>query len=56
MKLFCCTNFENARKTGTDNEGYGKLIHRIGEKYFIGVDLESIVYCPWCGYEIEEVE
>ena len=56
MKIFCCYLFDNARKSGTDNEGHGKLIHRFNGKYFIGCDLQPMVYCPWCGFEIEEIE
>lgn len=57
MKIFCCINFEKARKKGSDSDGLGKLISRHeNDKYFIGLDLVAIQYCPWCGYEIEEVE
>ncbi len=49
----CCDSMEKAQEHGTDNEGYGSLLHfyeRTG--WSIGCDLPSPVHCPWCGEKL----
>lgn len=51
--LQCCEEAVKAQESGTDNEGYGKLLRdvfqdgdwRIGD---VGL-LPPIKFCPWCG-------
>lgn len=45
----CCDNFAEATNSGTDNEGYGRLISKPFDKWKMGQDLPDIKYCPWCG-------
>lgn len=54
MATPCCLEFQNAQQTGTDNEGYGRLISDYGRngEYMIGCDLAPMNYCPWCGADI----
>jgi hypothetical protein len=56
VKIYCCLEFDRAREVGSDSEGYGRLIHHWDGKYVMGTDMLPILYCPWCGYEIEEFE
>lgn len=45
----CCRAFDRAQQTGTDNEGYGRLITIDGEIAMIGSEMPPVDYCPWCG-------
>lgn len=44
----CCTTWEMAHSSGTDNEGYMSLVRRDGG---IGYDFPPPKFCPWCGAE-----
>ena len=49
----CCEIFADATKGGTDNEGYGRLIHKADSgKWKTGQALPDIGHCPWCGKQI----
>lgn len=51
----CCDNFDKAMESGTDNEGWGRLIRPLDDGTFkIGSDLPDIAYCPWCGKSLVE--
>ena len=50
---YCCYNFAAARQSGTDNEGYGRLVDDSDNSWFIGRDLPPIRHCPWCGVELK---
>jgi len=60
-KPFCCSSFEHATRSGTDNEGYGSLLYtpdfdRITGIWMIGCGLPDISFCPWCGKKVEGSE
>ena len=52
---YCCKEFKDATREGTDNEGYGSLIQTFkpGE-WFVGCNLEPLKYCPWCGHALAD--
>lgn len=59
----CCPSWLRAQSGGTDNEGYGALLHdyanprrfgRVEEPrkpstWFMGCDMPQVQFCPWCG-------
>ncbi len=46
----CCRAFIEALETGSDNEGYGRLISVDDDKdWRIGGVMRSGRCCPWCG-------
>lgn len=51
----CCDDFKRAQNSGTDNEGYGRLLSNLGrdqvaaDRWSIGSNLPNIKFCPWCG-------
>lgn len=53
VTLVCCKEMVQAQQSGTDNEGYGRLIRAERRAdlvlAFIGCDLDTSSYCPWCG-------
>lgn len=49
---YCCDDFELARQSGTDNEGYGELVEIQDGQWIIGTGLIPIVHCPWCGVKL----
>ena len=54
----CCNNWRKAQQSGTDNEGYGRLIYECGRDgpLMMGCDLEPIKFCPWCGKEAPDAD
>ncbi len=48
----CCTTFDRAQQSGTDNEGYGRLMWVHAGIASMGCGLPPIDYCPWCGTPI----
>ncbi len=49
----CCDDFALAQEHCSDNEGWGRLIHRSSHgEYNIGCDLKPIRFCPWCGTKL----
>ncbi len=60
-KPVCCVSMATAFSHGSDNEGYGSLLHSWGgnktERLIgIGSDLPPLKYCPWCGFEVEKFD
>jgi len=46
----CCEIWRKALTDGTDNEGWGALIHiRSRKKAYIGSIKQAAKFCPWCG-------
>lgn len=45
----CCNDFWHAMSSGTDNEGYGALVHYYGGDFQIGNGMPEVEFCPWCG-------
>ena len=46
----CCPEWLKAQQSGTDNEGYGRLIQVYPDgAASMGSDLPPIRFCPWCG-------
>lgn len=52
----CCAAFKAAQESGTDNEGYGALLHDLDGRWSMGCDLPSIDYCAWCGTAVAKIE
>jgi hypothetical protein len=55
----CCSDFGRAQQSGTDNEGYGRLIMTYPDDpdaYIGSGGLPTINYCPWCGKKVSELE
>jgi hypothetical protein len=52
----CCTDFKNAQRSGTDNEGYGRLLDDYNGEWRMGSGLSNISYCPWCGTQVSEIK
>lgn len=50
----CCSEFLRAQESGSDNEGYGRLISCANGLWQIGDGLPPLAYCPWCGKDLEE--
>lgn len=48
---YCCHDFKNAMRSGTDCEGYGALIDYPRS---IGCGLPDMNFCPWCGKALNE--
>lgn len=48
--LICgCYWWEQAQKSGSDNECYGALASKYGGEWKIGSIDYPVAYCPWCG-------
>lgn len=45
----CCDAWTEAQQSGTDNEGYGRLLYETMGQWSIGSELPPIRFCPWCG-------
>lgn len=45
----CCDQWAKAHELCTDNEGYGTLVRYFDGAAFIGIETESVKFCPWCG-------
>ena len=45
----CCDDWRDAKQSGTDNDGYGRLIMVIGGEAMMGCGLPHVAFCPWCG-------
>lgn len=50
-KQTCCEQWAKAHESGTDNEGWGALIHarHYNDEPTAGLGLDSVRFCPWCG-------
>lgn len=52
-KLACCSTMLKAQESGTDNEGYGRLVSDYGDwSWHMGCGLPEFNYCPWCGNSV----
>jgi hypothetical protein len=51
--LVCCEEFEAAMEEDSGNDGEGIAIEQVGTMYWVGANLDPIVFCPWCGKVIE---
>lgn len=47
-----CSEFQDAQKKYTDNEGWDPLIYEWDNGWGIGSDLPPMNYCPWCGKSV----
>lgn len=47
---YCCEDYFNAGRSGTDNEGYSSAIH-CDDRTIGGYD-KIINFCPWCGKQL----
>jgi hypothetical protein len=57
----CCEGWAHAQHSGTDNEGYGRLLYdcanpqwRVAPRtkppeWQMGSGLPPVKFCPWCG-------
>ena len=50
IEIPCCTAWEQAQQSGTDNEGYGALLYFVADdEPRFGCNLPTVENCPWCG-------